>query len=342
MFKKGLAVTRLLTKALMGLGVALLLGVWGDGQEASKPTPPSSNKTAGFPSGHEKQPPTPRQLVQASNACPEWGTLTLFKADVLQRCIDEGLNPNAKIEKETLLTTVAGMSGQDATEAVQVLLEAGADVNEQNGTSALMAASRAGHTATVQAVLDAGGNVNAQINDPGNPIVHGLGAHGLTALILASDVGHTATVQALLDAGADPNLQNKAGFTALMAASRAGHTATVQAVLAVGADLNLQSKAGFTALMGASRAGHTATVQALLDAGADVNVQINDQNWKGQGWTALMLASAMGHTATVRALLDAGADPDLRDKRGATASDVAGGRDRTEIVRIIEKAAAFR
>ena len=358
--KKGLASTTPPTKALIGLGMLLLLTVaCGDSQEASKPTQQSSNKTASFPSGQEKQlPRTSGQLVQVSTACPEWGTPALFKVDVLQRCIADGLNPNAKIEKETLLTAVAIMPGQDAAEAVQVLLEAGANVNTQNkeGVSALMLASAAGHTATVQALLDAGADVKAQNKE------------GLPAFAIASLAGHTAIVQALLDAGDNIDAQGEDRLAAFMLASTAGHTATVQALLDAGADVNtLFGDGKMTALMFASLAGHTATVQALLDAGANPNLQMsrNDQisrwvrgsvkdgyqlssmwgflsAWDGNGSTALMLASLVGHTATVQALLDAEADPELRDIQGGTASGFAELGGHMEIVKMIERAAAFR
>ena len=339
--KKGLASTTPPTKALIGLGMLLFLMVaCGDEQKSSKPTQQSSNKTSGFPSDQERQPLRPsRQLVQVSNACPEWGTPELFKIDVIRRCIAEGLNPNAKIEKETLLTTVARMPGQDATEAVQVLLDAGANVDVQNkeGATALMAASVRGHTATVQVLLDAGANVDVQNKE------------GATAFMAASMKGHTATVQVLLAAGADVNAQinnpgnlEVHGFTALMIASMGGHAATVQALLAAGADPNLQSKIGATALILASGVGHTATVQALLAAEANVNAQINDRRSRYEGFTALMLASGAGHTATVQALLDAGAVLDVQGRKGQTASDIAEARGHTEIGKMIERAAAFR
>ena len=285
--KKGLASTTPPTKALIGLVMLLLLtGACGDSQEASKPTQQSSNKTAGFPSGQEKQlPRTSGQLVQVSNACPEWGTPALFKADVLQRCIAEGLNPNAKISERPLLAEViyvAGMSGHDAVEAVQVLLEAGANVNVRNkrGLSTLVYASGLGHTATVQALLAAGADVNAPS-----------GKDKYTALMSASGLGRTATVQVLLQAGADVNAQHGGGGTALMIATEKGHMATVQALLQAGADVNAQNGGGVTALMIAAVNGRTAIAQALLDAGTDLDLQITLG-----GDTAYSIAKAGGHT----------------------------------------------
>jgi ankyrin repeat protein len=65
---------------------------------------------------------------------------------------------------------------------------------EQDFVTALMWASKQGHTATVQALIGAG----AELNRPGCG----------SALMYASEEGHTATVQALLGAGANPDLQN--------------------------------------------------------------------------------------------------------------------------------------
>ncbi len=78
------------------------------------------------------------------------------------------------------------------TDAVQALIDAGANVNakDEYGWTALMEAAARGHTATVQALLDAGANVNAQ------------GTFGATALMKAQENGHTEVVEILKKAGA--------------------------------------------------------------------------------------------------------------------------------------------
>lgn len=77
---------------------------------------------------------------------------------------------------------------------VQMLLDAGADVNAkgQNGT-ALYAASQCGHEKIVRILVDRGADVNAQ------------GGHFGNALQAASAYGHAKVVQMLLEYGRDIN-----------------------------------------------------------------------------------------------------------------------------------------
>jgi ankyrin repeat protein len=76
---------------------------------------------------------------------------------------------------------------------VQILIDAGADVNIQDGTygNALLIASYRGHNKVVQMLIDAGADVNAQSGSYGN------------ALQAASEKGHEKVVQMLIDAGAE-------------------------------------------------------------------------------------------------------------------------------------------
>ena len=76
---------------------------------------------------------------------------------------------------------------------VELLLDAGADVNDQGGQfgNVLQAAADKGHTKVVQLLLDAGADVNAQ------------GGRYRTALQAASAGGHKQVVKMLLKWEAD-------------------------------------------------------------------------------------------------------------------------------------------
>jgi hypothetical protein len=171
---------------------------------------------------------------------------------------------------------------------VQVLLDAGADVNATGGDygNALQAASLKGYESLVRVLLDRGADVNANG-----------GTYG-TALQAASLYGYEKIVQILLDAGANTNASAGLYNSALQAASRGGHERIVRKLLDMGADVNSSGGAYGDALAAAGGRESETIARILLDAGADVKV--NNR--------ALQTASSSGHVDLVRILLDAGAD----------------------------------
>lgn len=90
--------------------------------------------------------------------------------------------------------------------AVRSALQSGrVDVDfafEEDGMTALMYASLAGHDAVVDAILEAGAQVDLANNE------------GETALILASKYGFTDVAARLIEAGADPNVRDASERTA--------------------------------------------------------------------------------------------------------------------------------
>ncbi len=144
----------------------------------------------------------------------------------------------------TLLFTRTGCSGPSGQEligaairgdaaAVQVLLDAGADVNAKDnmeGRTALLWAASNGHADTVQVLLGAGANVEAQVKDNDED------KEGRTALILAAVGGHTAIVRALIEAGADIKAKTQNEVTAWMAARVLGQSEVVEILRKAGAE----------------------------------------------------------------------------------------------------------
>ena len=178
-------------------------------------------------------------------------------------------------------------------EAVRVLLEQKADVNERqgDGATALHWAAHWNDRETAELLTQAGANVNAA-ND-----------NGVTPLLLACVNGSAPMVETLLRAGADPNAAMPTGETPLMKASRTGNPETVKLLLAAGADVNArESRQGQTALMWAAAQRHAGVVRALIAGGADVKVNTN------RGFSALFFAARAGDQESVRALVGAGAD----------------------------------
>jgi len=226
----------------------------------------------------------------------------------------------------------------------------GAEVNwhyaEQNGLTALHAASEGGSVSVVDALLSAGWEVDA-VDSVGATACHSAAHHGhvevLRRLVLAgADVnraatdsaalgdrpltsaafrGHAATIDFLVSAGAVVDLRRSDGFAALHVASQEGKLEAVRSLIRAGADVNLavaNEMGGGSPIIIAATKGHAAVIKALAEAGADVNFAT-----ALDGATALVMASQNGNEAAVRVLLSLGADPRLACTDGVTALDAA-------------------
>ncbi|KAI0604755.1 ankyrin repeat domain-containing protein [Pyrenophora tritici-repentis] len=231
---------------------------------------------------------------------------------------------------------------------VQLLLDAGAEVNAQGGPygNALQAASFGGHEQIVKTLLDAGADVNAQSGEYGNALqvvktlfdagaeVNAQGGYYGNALYAASDGGHEQIVKTLLDKGADVNAQGGHYGNALQAASVRGHEQVVKMLLDAGAEVNAQGGHYGNALYGASDGGHEQIVKTLLDKGADVNAQ------GGEYGNALQAASDGGHEQIVKTLLDKGADVNAQGGEYGNALQAASDGGHEQIVKTLLDAGA--
>ena len=169
-----------------------------------------------------------------------------------------------------IVTSVNGHS-----EVVKQLHQYGAQVDLQNnnGSTALMGACQNGHSEVVKLLHQYGAQVDLQNNN------------GSTALMGACQNGHSEVVKLLHKYGAQVDLQNNDGWTALMATSQNGHSEVVKLLHQYGAQVDLQNNDGWTALIVASQNGHFEVVKLLLQYGAQVDLQNKDRR------TALMAAS---------------------------------------------------
>ncbi|RYP39320.1 hypothetical protein DL768_010726 [Monosporascus sp. mg162] len=127
-------------------------------------------------------------------------------------------------------TALQYVSGKGDIELVQVLLDAGADVNappaDRYGRTALQAAVEKGNIELVRVLFGAGADVNTLPTD----------RYGRTAFQAAIEEGNIELVQVLLDAGADVNAPpaGRYGRTALQAAVDEGNIDLVQVLLDAG------------------------------------------------------------------------------------------------------------
>ncbi|KAH0365372.1 purine and uridine phosphorylase, partial [Aureobasidium melanogenum] len=229
-------------------------------------------------------------------------------------------------EDEHGKTALSWASAEGHSNIVQILLDAGADVNAQGdhcdplqAANPLQAAIRGGHDKIVQMLLDRGACVNGEG-----------GYYYPNALQAASSEGHDNIVQMLLDRGADVNAQGGEDGSALQAASAKGHDNIVQMLLNKGADVNAQGGYYYSnALQAASSRGHDNIVQMLLNEGADVNAQ------GGYHSDALRAASANGRNDIVRMLLDKGADVNAQDGWYGNALQAASENGHEDVVQML-------
>ena len=158
-------------------------------------------------------------------------------------------------------------------EDVTACINAGVDLDAQDGgffahctkcTPLQRAALYNENTQIVQALIDAGAQVDAQDGFTGS-------CTNCTPLHLAVLYNkNPAVIETLLRAGADPNVKHKWGSTSLhLAAWKNRKPEVIEALLRAGADPNVQSESKNTPLHTAARYSTPEVVEALLAAGAD-------------------------------------------------------------------------
>ena len=259
----------------------------------------------------------------------------------------------------------------DAPAAIAALLEAGSDLEARNrfGDTPLVFGTLRDSPAAVASLLEAGADPNAHIGD-GTTALHLVGAPNPNFAHSHEIQAAMAILSALLEAGADPNARNRGGFqrfcrrplvvvvpeggaTPLHGVAGLDNPAVVRALLEAGADPGALDYVGRTAVDWAVWRRNTAMIAALAEAGADLNVPVRGRTALHQaiiwhyseivaalaaagadpelrnrnGWTALQLAAYEGQPVMIAALVEAGADLEVRDHLGRTALQLAANRD---------------
>ncbi|GME51663.1 hypothetical protein M1813_007436 [Neofusicoccum parvum] len=206
--------------------------------------------------------------------------------DILRLLLENHADPNLLDSYDDSPLMCASRNGN--IEAVELLLQYNADVNEAAQATPLMMAAEYGHADICKKLLQSGAYINtAQQPD------------GETALYLAARYGHADAAEVLLQYGADPYATTQSGFTHLMIASECGHLDVVN-VLADYIDVTQTTDPYLpTALMLAAKYGHAEVCQQLLDYNVDINA-----TQEPDGETALTLAAQYGHTQALIVLLN--------------------------------------
>ena len=122
-------------------------------------------------------------------------------------------------------------------EVVEKLLNAGANPNATNsyGYAALHVAAMAGQTAIVEALLDAGADPNIVPSEASSSAKTLEFCAGMTPLHFAAHGGHAEVIDALVAAGADADSADGAGTTPIYWSEKAGHVDATVSLLTGGA-----------------------------------------------------------------------------------------------------------
>ena len=183
------------------------------------------------------------------------------------------------------------------TETVLELVEGGAEIDarDNQGNTAVMAATQNNKVDTVKALIEQGADINIQNNNQDNVLLYA-GAEGLLEI-----------VKLAIEAGADTTVTNRYGGTALIPAADRGHVDIVEELLTTSdTDVNHLNNLHWTALLEAVILGdggetYQIIVQLLVDHGADVKISDRD------GVTPLEHAKRRGFKEIERILIEAGA-----------------------------------
>jgi len=255
---------------------------------------------------------------------------------------------------------------EGALDAIRALADARAnlDVQDPEGTTALIIAIINGHYDAATALVEKGANPNVADIKGMTPLYAAVDMHTLATTFGRPDPprtvidGSVGAINMLLARGADPNARLKGtvlkrvydagdgrlgeGATPFMRAARGGDAAVMRILLAAGADAKATQKSGNNAVLlaaGAS-AGRVGTEDARVTEGTaleaitvavDAGVDVNATNATGD--TALHLAAGtnQGSPAIIRYLAGKGANMSVSNKAGRTPLDAAlRARDRND------------
>ena len=214
--------------------------------------------------------------------------------------------PNLESVDEVGETAVTKAAGNQHTETLETLLEAGAQVDPelgcQNSKSPLMSAAFGGNADHVKIILDRKAWID-RVN--GNKE---------TALWFAAHSGNIRCLQILLEAGADASLASITG-TPLMAATC--DLMCLKALLEHGCETNYKNDKGECAVTFAVTHWSDENINVLIKYNADINtVDCNERS-------PVMLATSKNKYRILNALLSNGAQINHADNIGTTALHIA-------------------
>lgn len=185
---------------------------------------------------------------------PLWNAVWNGDTKMVELLLANGADPKQKFKgKEAQLSCLEIAAQEGLLEIAQLLVNAGADLNERGfrGHTPLRIAARNGRTELVRYFVTKGSDINSQGDDGATPLEH------------AASKGHIEIVKLLVESGANINLQDKEGDSALGEAARGGFIEVVTYLLAKGADVSLKNAQGYSAEVLAKLAGQAKIEEVL-------------------------------------------------------------------------------
>lgn len=198
-------------------------------------------------------------------------------------------------------------------------IQKGVNINVQNwdGTTALLYATALGNKQIVKLLLEKGANVNVQPNN------------GLTALITASQFGYTEIAEMLLADSAKTDMADNNKATALHYSSLYNNDTIVFMLLESGANPDLTTYDKASPLTLAAINGSYESAYLLIESGA------NPDHKDSRGFTPLMLASQNGLFEIAKLLISNGADVNLLNYDGFSALSLAIINKHADVARLL-------
>ena len=214
--------------------------------------------------------------------------------EIIEMLLKAGGDPN--IQTSQLFTPLMAAAYYGFTEVVRLLVThqgIEADLTDNLDQTSLYKAAGEGHIEVVELLLNAGANVNHQTDEKWTPLqtaVYNKRPEIVKLLLNQNDIDLNATnsedryalfhaitnndtemVKLLLDAGAEPNLAPKTIAPPLPTAGQRGVLEILDLLIDAGADPNLPCPDGNSALFLATAHSTVEAMERLLDAGADPN-----------------------------------------------------------------------
>lgn len=260
------------------------------------------------------------------------------------------------LDRQAMTANLIQAAEAGDTPTVLRLLQEGAEINgrDDQGRTAVMAATHGNRVDTVRALIEAGADINIRDSRMDNPFLY------------ASAEGLIEIVNLTIEANADTRLTNRFGGTALIPASERGHVEIVRELLTrTDVDVNHVNNLGWSALLEAivlSDGGerHQQIVQLLVDHGANINIPDKDsvtalEHAQARGFEEIerillttaqardmqmIIAARQGDIEGVRQLLAQGANIHAQDENGITALIAAAYRNDLAIIDLLIQAGA--